>query len=60
MTNLLPVKNIRPGQNFPFSKSWAYKQVHLQKQPGLFVKIGGALFIDLNKFEELTEKGRLK
>lgn len=60
MPNLLPVKKIKPGENFPFTKSWAYKQVNLQKHPGLFVKIGGALFIDLTKFQELTEKGRLQ
>ena len=60
MSNLLAVKAIKPGENFPFTKSWAYKQVHLQRHPGLFVKIGGSLFIDLSKFQELTEKGRLQ
>ena len=58
--NLLPVKSIRPGVNFPFSKSWVYKSVHLKKYPGVFLKIGGALLIDLDQFARLTEKGRLR
>ena len=59
MSNLLAVKKIRQGENFPLSKSWCYKQVHLQKRPGLFVKIGGGLFVDLDAFAKLTEAGRL-
>jgi hypothetical protein len=46
--------------NFGFTKSWVYKVSHLQRHPGLLVKIGSTLFVDLDKFQELAEKGRLR
>ena len=58
--NLLRVSEIRKGVNFPLSKSWVYKTKHLKRHPGLLVKVGSALFVDLTKFDELAEKGRMK
>jgi len=60
MSNLLRVSDIRKGENFPFTRSWVYKVAHLKRHPGLLVKVGSALFVDLTKFQELTERGRLK
>jgi hypothetical protein len=60
MSNLLRVSEIHKGANFPFSRSWVYKVKHLKRFPGLLIKVGSALFVDLTKFNELTEKGRLK
>ncbi|MDA8306331.1 MAG: hypothetical protein M0Z81_05840 [Deltaproteobacteria bacterium] len=42
------MKAIRRGVNFPFTRSWVYKQIQLKRYPGLFLKIGGALFVDLD------------
>lgn len=57
--SLLRVNTIEPGVNFPFSRSWAYKHVHLKTFPGLFVKIGSSVLIDMARFRELQESGRL-
>jgi hypothetical protein len=32
----------------------------MKRHPGLLVKVGSALFVDLGKFNELAEKGRLQ
>ena len=60
MSNLLRVSEIVKGQNFPFTRSWVYKVKHLKRHPGLLVKVGSALFVDLTKFQELAEAGRLR
>jgi hypothetical protein len=60
MANLLRVSAIQKGMNFPLSKSWVYKVKHLKRHPGLLVKVGSALFVDLDAFNKLAEKGRLK
>ena len=60
MSNLLRVSEIVKGQNFPFTRSWVYKVAHMKRHPGLLVKVGSTLFVDLTKFQELTEKGRLQ
>lgn len=56
---LLRVSEIQRGVNFPLSRAWAYKAMHLKQHPGLFVKVGTALFVDLEKFRELVESGRV-
>ncbi len=60
MSNLLRVSDIRKGENFPLSRAWVYKVKHMKRHPGLLVKVGSALFVDLGKFNELAEKGRLQ
>jgi hypothetical protein len=44
----------------PLCKSTLYKWKHLGKFPQLFVKLGGALFVDLNVLDEIIEAGRLR
>jgi hypothetical protein len=46
------------AEDLPLTKSTLYKWRHLNKFPGLFVKLGGALFIDLNVLAEIIEAGR--
>jgi hypothetical protein len=58
--DLLRVSQIKKGENFPMSKSWVYKVAHLKRHPGLLVKVGAALFVDMSKFKELAEKGRIR
>jgi hypothetical protein len=49
---------ISKGENLPLKRSTLYKWHHLKKFPGLFVKLGGALFVDLDVFDEIIEAGR--
>ena len=49
---------ISKGDNLPLRKSTLYKWHHLRKYPRLFVKLGGALFVDLDVFDEIIEAGR--
>ena len=42
-----------------FSRSTLYKWRHLRKFPGLFVKIGGAVFVDRAILAEIAEAGRI-
>ena len=42
-----------------FSRSSLYKWRHTRKFPGLFVKIGGALYVDRAKLAEIVEAGRI-
>lgn len=48
------------ADSLPLCKSTFYKWKHLGKFPQLFVKLGGALFVDLNVLDEIIEAGRLK
>jgi hypothetical protein len=48
------------ADSLPLRKSTLYKWKHLRKYPQLFVKLGGALFVDLNVLDEIIEAGRLK
>jgi|WetSurMetagenome_2_1015567.scaffolds.fasta_scaffold1346503_1 hypothetical protein len=57
--DLLRISEIEPGRNFPFSRSWAYKALHLKRFPKLFIKIGGGAFVDLAEFWRLVEIGRI-
>lgn len=56
-TNLI---RLSKADGLPLKKSTLYKWKHLGMYPQLFVKLGGALFIDLVALEELIEAGRLK
>jgi hypothetical protein len=48
------------ADSLPLAKATLYKWHHLNKCPGLFVKIGGALFVDLKFLEKIVEEGRGK
>jgi hypothetical protein len=59
--NLLRVSKIKPNDpRVPFAKSSFYKFHHINRYPGLFVKLGSALYIDLNYLDDVIEQGRLK
>lgn len=56
MENLVRLSKI--GDDFAVRRSTLYKWKHMRKYPGLFVKVGGAVFIDMRVFEKIVEKGR--
>lgn len=58
MRNLLRVSEVNSTPNFPLRASTLYKWKHVKKYPGLFVKLGGALFVDLDALDKIIEKGR--
>ncbi len=57
MQNLVRVSK---AENLPFKKQTFYKWFHLKKHPTIFIKFGGALFIDLEALEKEMKKGRLE
>jgi hypothetical protein len=57
MQNLVRLSRVAPN-TLPLSKATFYKMHHLKKNPQIFVKIGGALFLDIDALEQLIEKGR--
>jgi len=58
--NLLRISKISKSDNLPVERSTLYKWKHLKKHPSLFVKLGGALFVDLDVLDEIIESGRIK
>jgi hypothetical protein len=58
MKNLLRVSRIMDDGSIPWKRSTCYKLKHLNRYPGLFIKLGGQLFIDLNVMEQIIEEGR--
>ena len=42
----------------PFKKATLYKLNHRKRYPGLFIKVDGALFIDLDRLDAILEDGR--
>lgn len=59
MANLIRVSKLNDYPSFPLKKSTIYKWLHVRKHPELFVKIGGAAFLDMDAFNKLVEQGRL-
>jgi hypothetical protein len=49
---------ISQAGGLPLKKSTLYKWKHLNKHPELFVKLGGAVYVDLDAFERFIEEGR--
>jgi hypothetical protein len=58
MTDLIRISRIEPDMGVPFAPATLYKWAHLGKHAELFIKIGGALFLDRGKLEELIELSR--
>lgn len=56
-TNLI---RLARAEGLPLQKSTLYKWKHLGKYPQIFVKLGGAQFVDLVALEKLIEAGRLR
>lgn len=57
MENLIRLSKALP-HHLPLEKSTLYKWHHLKKFPKLFIKLGGALFVDLNALQAIIEEGR--
>jgi hypothetical protein len=57
MQNLVRVSK---AKDLPFKPQTFYKWWHLRKHVEIFVKFGGALFVDLTALERVMEKARLK
>lgn len=54
--NLVRVRRAK-GQ-LPLASATFYKWHHVKKYPEIFIKIGGALFVDLDRLEKILEAGR--
>lgn len=57
--NLVRIAKAAPGI-LPFEKATFYKWHHLGLYPGIFIKLGGGLFVDLAALAEVMEAGRGK
>ncbi len=57
MTNLVRVSRVNDRPDFPLRASTLYKWRHLRKHPELFVELGGACYINLDKLDALIAKG---
>jgi hypothetical protein len=44
--------------DFPLRASTMYAWHHAKKHAEIFIKLGGALFVDLDAFDSLLESGR--
>jgi hypothetical protein len=59
MQNLVRVSKIKSLQfKSPFEPATYYKWFHLKKHLEIFVKVGGALFVDLDRLEQLIDSSR--
>lgn len=58
MAKLVRVSKTKDHSEIPVAVSTLYKWRHLRKHPKLFVKVGGALFIDLDRLDAIIEAGR--
>ena len=57
-TRFVKVSKIKPG-DLPVTKSTLYYWHHIKRNPEIFTKFGGGLFVDLQKLKEKMEKGAL-
>ncbi len=60
MTNLLRVSRVNDRPDFPLRASTLYKWIHKQRHPELFVRLGGAVYVNLDKLDEVIRKGGTK
>jgi hypothetical protein len=58
MKNLVRLSKVNDHPDIPLKASTLYKWRHVKKYPGLFVKVGGAVFVDLNELGKIVEAGR--
>ncbi len=49
---------VRRAKGLPFAPATFYKWHHTGKYREIFVKVSGALFVDLDKLQEIIEAGR--
>ena len=57
MQNLVRISKVNAKPGFPLRASTLYKWVHTRKHLDLFVRLGGAVFVNLDRFDELIENG---
>jgi len=57
MKNLLRICKVNSVSGFPLRASTLYKWVHCRKHPELFVRLGGAVFVNLTELDKLIRKG---
>lgn len=55
--NLKKVSKVAEGE-LPWTKATLYKLHHVKRYPGLFVKLGGSLFVDLDVLDRLVQTNR--
>ena len=60
MANLLRLAKVNETPGFPLRASTLYKWIHLRKHPELFVRLGGGVFVNLDKLDALIAKGGTK
>lgn len=56
--NLLRISKVNQTPGFPLRASTLYKWVHIGRHLELFVRLGGAVFVDLDEFKKFIERGR--
>ena len=59
MKNLVRIARANE-HGLPLKRSTLYKWLHIKKYPQMFIKLGGAVFVDLDKMNEILEAGRQK
>jgi hypothetical protein len=57
MQNVVRVSKAK-AKDLPFEAATFYKWHHLGKFPEIFIKVGGSLFVDLDRLEKTLEAGR--
>lgn len=58
MENLVRISRSDKDPRVPVKPSTLYKWKHTNRYPGLFVQLGGAVFIDLDRLGKIAEAGR--
>lgn len=51
---------VRRAKGLPFAPATFYKWHHTKKYAEIFIKVGGSLFVDLDRLEKIFEAGRGK
>jgi hypothetical protein len=60
MKTIVRVSKASSTNDIPLKSSTLYKWFHIGKHTEIFVKLGGALYVDLDAFDLLIEKNRGK
>jgi len=60
MTNLLRVSRVNDRPDFPLRASTLYKWIHTRKHKELFVRLGGGVYVNLDKLDAIIAKGGTK
>jgi hypothetical protein len=55
---IMNLVRVRRAKGLPFAPATFYKWHHTRKYPEIFIKVGGSLFVDLDRLEKILEAGR--